>query len=259
MGDQVVSLLKERNVEELAALYLVGARRLFQLLRLFKAGRLKAGETFVVSRDTVDPYVSWRTLATGRASTMVVDYSFIAAQTSFYVLNSVEVSSLITFRDNLLPVLRKIDSFPAANLAISLYGAENGDEQDAISAITALEALLTKKEETEGLTYRLSMRTANLLGNDPEARKRIFQEVKHFYNLRSKLVHGVQLDKRMLNQLNELNSLRETVRQVLLSALALFSSQEDEINLPELVDELAFDDQKRKEVQAIANLFLHAT
>jgi hypothetical protein len=41
--------------------------------------------------------------------------------------------------------------------------------------------------------------------------------------------------------------------------LALFSSHKDEINLPELLDELAFDDQKRKEVQATANLFLHAT
>jgi hypothetical protein len=43
-------------------------------------------------------------------------------------------------------------------------------------AVTGLEALLTKKEENEGLTYRLSMRTANLLGHDVEERKSIFRK-----------------------------------------------------------------------------------
>jgi hypothetical protein len=116
--------------------------------------------------------------------------------------------------------------------------------------------LLTKKEETEGLTYRLSMRTANLLGRDAESRKQIFRDVKSFYHLRSKLVHGVQLDPKMLNQLRELSSLRETLRKVLLSALALFAQEEGALDLPTISDELAFDDQKRTAVQARASQFL---
>lgn len=255
-ADEFISLFKEQNWSELTALYFASAQRLFQLFRLFKTRRLRAGETFVISRDAADPSSNWVTLATGRASTMTVDYSWIASQTTQYVLNSIEVPSLKTFRDNLLPILREIGRFPAAGLAMTLYGAENGDERDAIAAITALEALLTKKDETEGLTYRLSMRTANLLGQDASARKQIFQDVKHFYNLRSKLVHGVQPDTKMLNQLNDLNSLRDTVRRVLLSALALFAQEGRVVNLPEILDECAFDDQKRTEVLAKSNLLV---
>jgi hypothetical protein len=255
-ADEFLSLLEEQKVTEIAALYLLGTKQLIQTMTLFNSQRLRAGETFVVSRDVVDPYVTWTTVATGRASMMVIDYSFIAAQTTHYVLNSTEIMTLASFRENLLPVLRKINLFPAGSLALDLYSAENRDEQDAIGAITALEALLTKKEETEGLTYRLSMRTANLLGRDAESRKQIFRDVKSFYHLRSKLVHGVQLDPKMLNQLRELYSLRETLRKVLLSALALFAEEEGALDLPTISDELAFDEQKRTAVQARASQFL---
>jgi len=115
-------------------------------MRLFNSQRLRAGETFVVSRDVVDPYVTWATVATGRASMMVIDYSIIAAQTTHYVLNSTEIMTLARFRENLLPVLRKINSFPTGSLALDLYSAENRDEQDTIGAITALEACVRIRE-----------------------------------------------------------------------------------------------------------------
>jgi hypothetical protein len=101
------------------------------------------------------------------------------------------------------------------------------------------------------------MRAANLLGRDAEARKQLFLEIKSFYNLRSKLVHGAPLDGKLLNRLNELDSLRETLRRVLLSAIALLSEEKNSANLPDLLDELTFGDEKRKQVQERAEKFFH--
>ena len=54
-----------------------------------------------------------------------------------------------------------------------------------------------------------------------------------------------------------LESMRELIRRVLLSVMALVSKGKKLSELPDVVDELAFDDQKRKEVQGIASAFLH--
>jgi hypothetical protein len=199
----------------------------------------------------------WRTLSIGRTSTSSIDYRRIASQAASYELTSIELPFLLAFRETVQPALRLADSVPALNLALNLYSADNGEELNAVSTVTALEALLTKKDENEGLTYRLSMRAANLLGRNAEARKQIFLEIKSFYNLRSKLVHGAQLDGKLLNRLGELDSLRETLRRVLLSATALLFEEKNSPNLPELLDELAFDDDKRKQVQERAEKFFH--
>ena len=44
--------------------------------------------------------------------------------------------------------------------------------------------------ETSELSYRLSLRTATLLGNSPQKKKLIFNFMKDAYNLRSQIVHG---------------------------------------------------------------------
>jgi hypothetical protein len=199
----------------------------------------------------------WATIASGRASDMSVDYFVLRWQKTTYTLNLAEIPFLKAFRQNLLPTVREISSFPAAEFALYLYGSNDDERFDLIGAITALEALLTKKEEIEGLTYRLSMRTANLLGHDVGSRKEMFRHLKKFYNLRSKMVHGAQLDAKLSSQLTEVDSLRETLRKVLLSVIALFSEGERPDELPDLLDDLAFDDEKRKQVQGKASKFLH--
>jgi len=257
---QLFAAVKEGNQEktwEFLELFTAPTRKLFVLMRLFKPGRLRGGETFILFRDKSDDNTSWKTVGTGRASMMVVDYTTIAAQKTSYVLHSTEIPFLLAFRENLVPLLRKMGSFPSVETALYLYGEDNGERSDVVGAVTALEALLTKKEETESLTYRLSMRIANLLGHDVDARKAICLDVKNFYNLRSRIVHGVELDKKLLNRLNELDSLRETLRRVLLSVMALISEGMHPAELPDLLDDLALDDEKRKQVQATASKFLH--
>jgi hypothetical protein len=257
---QSYAALKGGNQEkrwEFLELFIASTRKLFGLMRLFKPGRLRGGETFVLFRNSGDDNRRWNTLGTGRASMMVVDYTALAAQETSYVLLSTEIPFLQAFRESLVPLLRQMTSFPTVETALHLYGADNGERLDVVGAVTALEALLTKKEETEGLTYRLSMRIANLLGHDHDARKAIFLNVRNFYNLRSRIVHGVELDTKLLNRLNELDSLRETVRRVLLSVMALLSEGIHPIDLPDLLDDLALGDEKRKQVQAKASRFLH--
>jgi hypothetical protein len=188
---------------------------------------------------------------------MAIDHSALHLREKTYFLNSPEIPSLQTFSDKLSPVLSKMSSFPAMDFALSLYGRDDGERSDLIGAITALEALLTTKDETEGLTYRLSMRIANLLGNDSDARKKTFSEVKKFYNLRSRMVHGSPLGTAHQDQLGQLHLLRETLRRVLLSVMALFSEDVRQDDLPALLDDLAFDDEKRTVVQATAAKYLH--
>jgi Apea-like HEPN len=249
------SLSGQQKASELIENCLAHTREMLRLLRLFKPGHLHAGETFVLMNSNIDN--AWHTLASGRASDMDVDYFVLRMQRTTYVLNSIEIPFLKAFQQSLWPVVREIRSFPAAEFALYLYGSTDDERFDVIRGVTALEALLTKKEETEGLTYRLSMRVANLLGHDVDSRKEIFRDIKKFYGLRSKMVHGTPLDSKLRNQLTEVDSLRETLRKVLLSVMALFSVGERPEELPDLLDDLAFDDEKRKQVQAKASQFLH--
>ena len=251
--DDFAGLLEGGKWAELGKVFLTATAQLFWLFRLFKPGRLRAGETFVVQ-----PWqdVGWETISSGRAATTGVDYERLALKSTPYEFSSSELSSFESFRESLLPLLQITEAVPALKLALNIYGGDNSQELDAISSVTALEALLTKQDETEGLTYRLSMRTANLLGRDAEARKRIFVETKNVYNVRSRLVHGAQLDEKLLSRLN-LGSLRETLRRVILSVIALLPEDKKLATLPELLDDLAFDDEKRKHVHALADRFFH--
>jgi Apea-like HEPN len=255
------SLLTEEKFAECTELLVAPTAEFLRLLRLFKPGRVRAGETFILHRPELnqgDDFANWTTVAGARASAMVVDYQFLASQTTSYVLNSTEIPFLLAFRDNLVPVFRNISSFPTVATALHLYGQDNGEQSDVVGAVTALEALLTKEDEREGLTYRLSVRVANLLGRDADERKRISRDVKSFYDLRSTIVHGSRLRPKLLNRLNELDSLRETLRRVLLSVMALLSQGVARpTDLPDLLDDLAFDDEKRKQVQAIASKSLY--
>ncbi len=253
--DDFAGLLEGGRWAEVGKIFLTATVQLFWLFRLFKPGRLRAGETFVVQFDR--EFQHWETISSGRAGTTSVDYQRLAMKSAPYELNSSELPFFHSFKERLLPLLQIAEAVPELNLALNIYGGDNSQELDAISTVMALEAVLTKKDEVDGLTYRLSMRTANLLGRDAEARRKIFLETKNFYNIRSRLVHGAQLDGKLLNRLNELGSVRETLRRVILSVIALLPEDKNLANLPELLDDLAFDDEKRKNVHKLADRFFH--
>lgn len=240
---------------DMLAKCVVPVREFLQVLRLFAPGHLHAGETFVLV--PMQPKKTWVTVASVRASDMAVDYSNLREDAKTYKLSSSDMPAFGAFRAGISPILQKLESYPAAAFALSLYGADDGERTNFSAAVTALEALLTKSEETEGLTYRLSMRLANLLGHSPEARRSRFAEMKKVYGIRSKIAHGSPIvTKSNSRPLDILPDLRETLRRVLLSVFALFGSGVRPEDLPDRIDESALDDELRQQVQTEASKYL---
>jgi hypothetical protein len=235
--------------------FLYGTAKLLTLLRLFKPGRVHAGETFIL--DDKSSTDEWPTMSSGRASSMVIDYHRLADKTTSYVLNSVELTFFCEFMNRMTPFMLKLGEFPVLDTGLQIYGAEDGLYLDAVNVMTALESLVTKQDEVEGLTYRLALRTANLLGRDVGERRNIFRGVKDFYYLRSRIVHGAELNERMIRRFDELQTMHELLRRALLSVMGLISSGTPIGEIPNLIDELAFDDRRRRDVQQVASAFLY--
>jgi len=207
--DRLSSYASAEAGGQMLATSVAPAREFLNTLRLFAPGHLHAGETFVLLPN---PGNGWMTIATVRASDMAVDYGNLNERTKTYTLNAADIPAFQEFRSYISPILQKLESYPPAVFALALYSADDGERSNFSSAVTALEALLTKKDEKEGLTYRLSMRLANLLGQSPDARKSRFAEMKKVYNIRSNIVHGSPLvTKSQSNPLDVLPELRETL------------------------------------------------
>ena len=77
---------------------------------------------------------------------------------------------------------------------------QHGDYYDRIiSLATALEAILTgSDDDTEGVGLRLRTRAAALLWTETDPGRAIFDDVRHLYNLRSRLVHGARIAEKDL-------------------------------------------------------------
>jgi hypothetical protein len=129
-----------------------------------------------------------------------------------------------------------------------------------LNALTGLEALLTNESRAE-LSYRLSLRVANLLESDDVSRLNRFTEMKEFYELRSIIIHGSasKLSPKLEYRAQNTDSLREILRRTILSVMALFADAADstKVRLDELLDRIVFDDAERKRVQKLAAKFLH--
>ena len=70
----------------LLVLFWFPAINLFRLLRLFKPGRLVAGDSYVIFCQE-----SWRTVFSKRCSEMAIDYGLLHMQSGSYALSSLEV------------------------------------------------------------------------------------------------------------------------------------------------------------------------
>lgn len=87
----------------------------------------------------------------------------------------------------------------------------SGDSR-VLDAITAVEALLGSGTE---IAFKLSFRMAGVLGGDEAERVAIFREMKAYYDLRSKLVHGAALKEKHRALLADPERLRHLVRELL--------------------------------------------
>jgi hypothetical protein len=250
----------------LSVLFYFSATNFFRLLRLFKPGRVTAGDTFVISCETVSEEGIWETAFGKRCSETVIDYTWLGALGGSYTLPSSEIPFFNFFSKALLPQLEPLQKAgylsapPPLETALLLYNQEERDIRVAVlNALTALEALLTNESNAE-LSYRLSLRVANLLESDDVARLNRFTEMREFYELRSKIIHGSasKLSQKLQNRLETVDSLREILRRTILSVMAMFvDGNSMEVRLDELLDRIVFDEPRRKEIQKLAAKFLH--
>jgi hypothetical protein len=244
------------------SMFMIPALNLFRELRLFKPGFLLAGDTFVLTNPELAKSDSWGTLANQRASLMRIDFSTLPHQRNQYTLTSSELPFLQGFIASLSPTLESLISpdcpYPELHMALELFGRNEGLDNEVLNLFTALEGLLTN-DSTSELTYRLSMRVASLLGEDDESRKRVFNEMKSFYDLRSKIVHGsgFRLKPKYQALLEQVSTLREYVRRVILRIMALLVNGIQPAEIEGLLDDMVFDESARKRVYSESTRFIH--
>lgn len=117
----------------------------------------------------------------------------------FYKKNLPEFIRFLNQYDSLLSKILnhriegKEDSFIQIKNAIRRFNLsyQRYNESDVIiDKLIALESLLSKKDENELMTFRLSLRAAKLLKSTIGERKDCYKDIKEIYNIRSKIVHG---------------------------------------------------------------------
>lgn len=83
-----------------------------------------------------------------------------------------------------------------------------------------LEALFGPESPHE-TTYRLAQRISLFVGNEPDERKRLFDESKQAYSWRSKIVHGRRLSKLKSEKAEELTKTTEHLIRIALTKILL--------------------------------------
>lgn len=121
--------------------------------------------------------------------------------------------------------------------------------------LMAAEALFTDEDKGE-LAYRLCHRVSVLIGANGGERKRIFEETKRLYDLRSRLIHGAVYRRKggfVQIATSDISTLSNTVRSSLLYLIAL--NDLDRKELLKTLDRAVFDDKEMVSLRLDANRF----
>jgi hypothetical protein len=233
--------------------------QLFRLLKLFRPGRLRGGDTHVIARSVQSEREHWETLLSHRCTRMVIDPFVPQKYPATYSFQPKDISLFASFRNRMSRILEPIAQgqplFASLELAFDLYAREDFEDVEIVNSLTALEALLLTDGKSE-ITYRLSMRVAHLIGTDDDSRKKLFHNMKEFYDLRSMIVHGSRMKPKHRTRLEQSDDLREIVRAVLLTILTLIGEGMNKPQIDQLLDEIIFDQFRRLQVQK-STLELH--
>jgi hypothetical protein len=226
--------------------------QLLRAFQLFKPGRLVAGDTsFFVHTQAM----GCTTLSLARCSEMSIDFQFVQQFSPQYQFKSEEVPFFLSFFHEFHTIWPTLQRYPQIDLALHRYAKESAMYGEAVDLIISLEALLVPEEE--GIAYRLSQRVANLLGADAATRKELFRRVRECYGLRSKIVHGAKFKQKEISAAQQLDWLREIARRVLLSVMALAAEMELGSDFYASLNDMCFDDDLRRSIQAKASRLLH--
>lgn len=162
-----------------------------------------------------------------------VPVGFPTVPGSAYTLEEANLPEVRDLHYMLLRYEEKGDKAPVnVNLALrsfsDIYERRDHFRQDTplVDAITAAEALLGTSDE---VTFRLAFRVAAILADDDDARVRIFELMKGYYDTHSRVVHGgsalynkqCQLKAKPQWHLENQQHLRDFVRRLLVGFIRL--------------------------------------
>lgn len=94
-------------------------------------------------------------------------------------------------------------------------------DSQLVDVVTAAEALLGTESE---ITFRLAFRGAGMLGRTTGERLQVFEDMKDFYDVRSKIVHGATLKGWRPKMLARSDDTREFIRRLLVAFVRLAAS-----------------------------------
>jgi hypothetical protein len=97
-------------------------------------------------------------------------------------------------------------------------------EDRIVDAFIAIEALLSR--DSAELTFKLAFRAAGILATDDDERTALFEQIKDYYDTRSKIVHGAKLKVKQLNHIREPEPLLDITRRLLVAFLHLAESHQ---------------------------------
>ena len=172
----------------------------FQLLRLFKEGDLRI------------PLKYYFIIKNGKPTSFMCSKNSKYCSCELFHLENSELTDLNIFlRDTKLPFKESFLQLAFENYTLS-YEIAN----IALSFLTlmiSLETLLNPSSSE--LRYRISRNTAVLLGIDEDESKKIFAEIKLFYNKRSEVVHaGKSKTIKKENLLKLRHYVRESIKKM---------------------------------------------
>jgi hypothetical protein len=229
------------------------ASRAVLALRLFKEGDIGMGLMWLSRRVAFD---------FGNLGGQAISDPRTRAAESFsaYTLDASEVPRVRDLYGMLLRLPDPPTSAPV-NLDLALQSFSDIYERHSfradtrlVDAITTVEALLGTEVE---ITFRLAFRVAAILGSDPDERVTIFEQMKSYYDTRSRVVHGSTLSPKQRRHLQDQQALRDMVRRLLVGFSRLTVSSEHTFDKPFFESNLdisLLDHTRRSELRAAMGL-----
>jgi len=227
-------------------------RDTLRALHLFRPGRLVAGDTSFFIRTSDEGSGSF---LIARCSEMSIDFQYVHRMRPSYQLPSAEVAFFVQFLGRFSQAWIRASQCEKIDYALMRYARESSTYGEAVELMISLESLLVP--ETERIKFRLAQRVANLLDSGAADRKDRSAEIRKFYNVRSKIVHGERFEAEHFEIAKQLDSLREITRRILLSVIAIAEERPLDQRFYSALDEMCFDDDLRRSFQQKAASLLH--
>ena len=238
------------------------ASDLVRMLRLFKPGHFARGSEWVCITRQLGAELEGKVGTSGLAFSIDMvpgpEPPPTIPKEITYFFDPAEMDCFKKFDVDLSSAFSELRNFPKLALAGSYFDdsfGEKAQENQIVDIFISLEALLLEKADE--LVLRLATRMANLLGADGDERKRVSDEVKDFYNVRSKIVHGEILKPKQVELVREVGRLRELARRAILSSVALGLEVGLGVEFIALLDAMSLDENQRTNVQKKASRFLY--